>query len=124
MAPPISAFAKLLAGRAKPRASDVKARAATAPPAPKRKAAEAAPDVSFLHLLKGARERQSALNSAGETHGGEDALPKPGTAAFLLAAGRMRRGEAKAAAADRAEAPQPGTAAFLMAAGRMRRGEP
>jgi len=122
MAQPISAFAQLLAGREKARERTPQPKVAPASPAPK--PAAGAAEFMFSHLLKGVRARQSAINSAGDTQSGADALPKPGSAAFLLAAGRLRRGEAKPAAADRAEAPQPGTAAFLIAAGRLRRGEP
>jgi hypothetical protein len=94
MAQPISAYAKLLAGREKARERTAQQRAATAPPAPEAKRAEAAPDSLFSHLLQGARRRASALPSASETQARAGAMPKPGTADFLVAAGKKRRGEA------------------------------
>lgn len=126
MAQPVSAFAELLRNQAKTCERPAQPKAEARPSAPKTKAAETAPDAPFLHLLKGAQGRPAALPSNSKPQAPADASlasPKAGTAGFLIEAGRLRRGEAKAAANDRPGAPKPGTAALLLAAGRLRRGE-
>jgi hypothetical protein len=84
-------------------------------------------DAPFLHLLRGAKDRRAAAPSHDGSAGSQKGGPKPGTAAFLLMAGKMRRGEADTPArqpsAERSGKAKPGTAGFLIAAGKLRRGE-